>query len=112
MGTFNETEIAKTRKVHWCYGCGHVFPAGSSSLSFNGVHDGGAWRVYFCPDCVEFISRVGREKFMQWYNEACECELSEMCLQEKELHPRYESEEDYNERRKKERLEKSKIAGI
>ncbi len=111
MVTFNEREVKNTRKQHWCYGCDFTFPAGSVSLNYHGVGDDGPWSIYFCPDCLELKAKVGEEKFRKWYNEACQDEQLDMGLREYKDHPRYETAEQYNERRKKERLEKSKIAG-
>ncbi len=102
MSTFNERSVKKTRKPHWCYGCDWTFPAGSASLHYHGIGRDGPWSVYFCPDCLELKARVGDEKFSKWYNEACQDEQLEMGLREQPLHPRYESPEDYDLRRKKE----------
>lgn len=103
MSTFNERPVKKTRKQHWCYGCDYTFPAGSASLHYFGIGDDGPWSVYFCPDCLEFKAKIGDKEFAKEYGMSTQNQDLCMNLHEDPRHPRYETEEQYNLRRKKER---------
>lgn len=102
MSTFNERPVKKTRKIHLCFGCDFSFPAGSASLHYFGIGDDGPWSVYFCPDCLEFKAKIGDKEFGKQYSDACYYETG-MNLREDPRHPRYETEEEYDLRRKRER---------
>lgn len=48
--------IVKTRKHHFCWGCGSKIERGTSVLKQSGVHVGeGFFNGYFCEKCTSFI---------------------------------------------------------
>lgn len=57
MGEVLSSKIVKTRKPHYCFGCGRKFPAGIE-MKREGVIDGTPFTMYLCKTCQEVCQQM------------------------------------------------------
>ncbi len=55
--SYISSKRVKTRKEHYCFGCGKVFPKGTEMESHTDADGGSIYTTYLCDKCIEYLER-------------------------------------------------------